>query len=231
MVEDSTAAPLGAGPAGDRERMRALAAAAVADGTPCAWYEKLYGDVGAGRVPWDHGEPTPFLVEWLQQRFPGNRDRGWAVVVGCAYGDDAELTAEHGFTTTAFDVSGSAIRAAQDRHPRSPVRYLQADLLVLPARLVRIFDLVVECTTLQGIPAQFHQRAAAGIASLCAPGGTIVAIARTPGDDDPPGPPWLLTEREVRQVATGGVEVRRLDRVAMRGGDRWVGEFTRPQVR
>jgi SAM-dependent methyltransferase len=208
--------------------MRQLASRAISDGEPLAWYEQLYADGTPGTVPWDHGEPTPYLVDWLQERFPGTENRGRAVIVGCAYGDAAELTAQHGFTTTAFDISPTAIQAARQPHPESAVQYQPADLLDLPAEWLGAFDLVIECTTLQCLPPELHQRAAAGIASLCGPRGTVLVIARIPAADEPEGPPWLLNEDEVRQVATNGVEVTRLDRVPMRGGDRWVGEFRRP---
>lgn len=211
--------------------MHELATAAIADGEPLAWYEQLYADAGAGLtdVPWDHGKPTPFLVDWLEQRFPRGRARGRAVVAGCALGYDAELAAEHGFNTTAFDISASAIKAARNRHPDSPVHYQRADLLDLPAEWIRRFDLVIECTTLQCLPPEFHGRAASGIASLCGAGGVVLVVARITTSDDPDGPPWPLTEDEVSRVASDGVEVSRLDRVPMRGGDRWVGEFTRPR--
>ncbi|SDS62958.1 class I SAM-dependent methyltransferase [Microlunatus soli] len=208
-----------------QQRMQQLATSAIADGRPLAWYDQLYAE--AGEVPWDHREPTPYLVEWLAERFPGDPPRGRAVVVGCAFGDDAELVARHGFTTTAFDISSSAIRAAQRRHPDSPVHYCRADLLDLPADWDRHFDLVIECTTLQCLPPQLHREAAGGIASLCAPGGMILVVARVPTPDDPPGPPWLLTEDEVRDVATDGVDLINLARLPMRGGERWVAELTR----
>ena len=210
--------------------MRQLASRALATGQPLAWYEQLYAAADVERVPWDHGEPTPYLVEWLDDRYPVGQSRGRAVVVGCAYGDDAELTAAHGFEVTAFDIAASAIQEAQVRHSESRVHYRQADLLDLPDDLVGAFDLVIECTTLQCLPPDLHARAAVGVASLCAPGGTILVVARIPTADARPGPPWLLTEDEVRRVATGDVRMDRIDRVPMRGGDRWVGEFSVPFV-
>lgn len=198
--------------------MRQLAATALADGRPLDWYEELYI---SGEVPWDHGEPTPLLVDWLAERFGGGTGRGRAVVVGCAYGDDAELIAAHGFDTTAFDISASAVRQARERHPKSTVRYEQADLLDLPGEWRYAYDLVIECTTLQCLPPELHERAAAGVASLCTTGGTILVIARIPTADDPPGPPWLLSETEVRGIAVGGVVLTGLDRVPMNGGTRW----------
>ena len=205
--------------------MRQLATTALAEGKPLEWYEELYT---SGEVPWDHGEPTPLLVDWLAEHFGGSMGYGRAVVVGCAYGDDAELIAAYGFHTTAFDISRSAVREARVRHPRSAVRYVQADFLDLPESWRQGFDLVVECTTLQCLPPALHEPAAAGVASLCAAGGTILVIARMPTADDPPGPPWLLNETEVRAVAVDGVVLTGLDRVAMRGGTRWRATLNRP---
>ncbi|WP_158607592.1 class I SAM-dependent methyltransferase [Flexivirga caeni] len=208
------------------ERVRELAVGADEGASPW-WYEQLYAEarVGASRVPWDHGEPTPYLVAWLRERFPSGRGSGRAVVVGCAYGDDAELVASYGFAVTAFDISASAVETARSRHPASAVDYRQADLLGLPEDWRGAFDLVVECTTLQSTPVALHERGAVSVASLCAVDGKILVIARCPADGDPPGPPWLLSEREVWQVAAGGVRLSSLQRISMRGGDRWVGEF------
>ncbi|WP_446665004.1 class I SAM-dependent methyltransferase [Flexivirga sp. B27] len=193
------------------------------------WYGQLYVDAGAGgpAVAWDHGEPTPYLVTWLGERFPDGVVGRRAVVIGCAYGDDAELVASYGFDVTAFDVSRTALAEAQSRHAESTVNYRTADLLDLPDELCGAFDLVIECTTLQALPPKLHEAAAAGVASLCGHGGEILVIARCPGDDDPPGPPWLLAKPEVRRVATGDVRLTRMRRIPMRGGDRWVGEFER----
>jgi SAM-dependent methyltransferase len=194
------------------------------------WYETLYAEARAGSasVPWDHGEPTPYLVEWMAERFAGHGGRGRAVVIGCAYGDDAEHIASYGFDVTGFDLSPTAVATARERHPATTVTYRRADLLDLPTPWREAFDLVIECTTLQALPPEVHPAAAEAVASLCAPGGEILVIARCPGESDPPGPPFLLAENEVRRVAAGEVRLTRLRRIPMRGGDRWVGEFDRP---
>ena len=215
------------------QRMRELAAAAIAEGRPLSWYETLYrhAAAGTGAVPWDHAEPMPVLVDWLHGRYPHEQSRGSrAVVVGCGYGQDAEFVASLGFTTTAFDISTTAVETARRRHPRSGVAYHQADLLALPQRCLSGFDLVVESTTLQCLPRDLHDQAAAAVASLCAPGGTVLVIARKPAPSDPAGPPWLLTETEVRRVAANGLELARLDTVSMNGGARWIAEFHRPSA-
>ena len=58
-----------------------------------------------------------------------------ALVVGCGLGDDAEFIAGLGFSVVAFDISASAIAAAQQRFPQSTVRYRVADLMAAPGRL------------------------------------------------------------------------------------------------
>lgn len=93
------------------------------------WYETVYAEARAGASPvaWDHGEPTPYLVEWMAERFAGGRGRGRAAVIGCAYGDDAELVASYGFDVTAFDISATAVEVARERHPESVVDYRRGD--------------------------------------------------------------------------------------------------------
>ena len=52
--------------------------------------------------------------------------------MGCGLGYDAEFVASLGFTTTAFDISATAIEMARRRHVRTDVDYQEADLLALP---------------------------------------------------------------------------------------------------
>lgn len=212
--------------------MRDLADSAIAAGQPLSWCETLYKRAAAGTaaVPWDHREPTPVLVDWLTERHSKAKSSSGsrAVVVGCGYGYDAEFVAGLGYATTAFDISETAVAAARERHLRTGVDYQQADLLAPPTSWLRGFDLVVESTTLQCLTRDLHEQAAAAVAALCAPEGTVLVIARQPSPSDPDGPPWLLGETEVRQVAVNGVELVHLETVSMNGGARWIGEFRRP---
>ena len=130
--------------------MRAVAGEALASGDPTGWFERLYlaAETGQAAVPWDRGAPHPLLVEWAAS---GALDgaRGRAVVVGCGPGHDAQYVAGLGFDTIAFDVSPSAVRAAQSRFPGSAVQYLTADVLSPPTSWHRAFDVVVESMTLR----------------------------------------------------------------------------------
>lgn len=107
-----------------------LARADPAD--PTAWFERLWSAARHGEVttPWDRTAPHPSLASWAGP--PGNGGSPAAVVVGCGLGADAEHLARLGWSTTAFDLSPSAVAAARARHPDSPVRYAVADLRDLP---------------------------------------------------------------------------------------------------
>ena len=106
-------------------------------------------------------------------------------MVGCGLGYDAEFLAGRGFAVTAFDLSPTAIAAAKRMYPDSPVTYLAADLLDLPAAWAGGFDLVMEAYTVQPLYGPVRQRALAALPGPVAPGGSLLVIARATEEDDP----------------------------------------------
>ena len=65
----------------EEQLARRLAAAAIADDDPTAWFERIYVAAEAGQtaIPWDRGGPSRFLVQWAQDaglRDAGLRDAG-----------------------------------------------------------------------------------------------------------------------------------------------------------
>ena len=70
----------------------------------------------------------------------------------------------------------SAVELARSRHPGSAVDYRVADLLDLPDDLVGAFDLVVDVFTVQALPRALRDDAVAGMRSLLAPGGELLAV-------------------------------------------------------
>jgi SAM-dependent methyltransferase len=203
-----------------------LAAESLAAQDPMGWFERLYAaaEQGEAVVPWARLEPRPLLVEWARARdLRGNGKR--ALVVGSGFGDDAEYFAGLGFQTVAFDISPSAIGAAQRRFPDSEVEYVAADLLDPPPEWRQAFDLVVESITVQALPDPPRAQAIAEVAGMVAPGGTLLVAsgAREP-EDEPDGPPWPLTRAEIDLFATDHLSVVL---VRARSG-RWIAEFRRP---
>ncbi|SDT02546.1 bifunctional 2-polyprenyl-6-hydroxyphenol methylase/3-demethylubiquinol 3-O-methyltransferase UbiG [Jiangella sp. DSM 45060] len=194
------------------EAARRLAAVSLAADDPTGWFERLYAAAadGAAVVPWDRGAPHPLLVDWAE----GRDLAGSALVVGFGPGFDAEFLAARGATTTAFDVSPSALTAVRGRFPGSPVDYRTADLLAPPPEFRHTFGLVVEIMTVQSMPPPFHPPAMASVAGFVAPGGTLLVVTMVA--DVPPvdGPPWPLTRAEIDAFGQDGltpVAVERLE--------------------
>ena len=221
----------------ERARARQLSAESLAAGDATGWFERLYAEAEAGVsvVPWADGLPDPQLVEWAERAGSAGSDGAGrrALVVGCGLGYDAEFLAGRGFAVTAFDLSPTAIAGAKRLYPDSPVSYLAADLLDLPAAWAGAFDLVMEAYTVQPLYGAVRSGALAALHGPVAPGGSLLVIARATEEDDPvrdPGlMPWPLTQAEL-SLAGGPLRVHRIEKY-LDGEEpprlRWRAEFRR----
>ncbi len=211
-----------------------LAAASLAAGDPTGWFDRLYAAGAAGRVavPWSRREPNSLLTEWAQRHNLAGQGKR-AIVPGCGLGADAEYLAGLGFAVTAFDVSPTAIRLARQRHRRTSVEYVSADLLHLPPPWLQAFDLVAEIITVQALPRAVRQQATASVARLTAPGGTLLVIAAINDRRGEPqsGPPWPLTRTELDAFAADGLTAQGIEIATIPSEPaqrRWRAEFHRP---
>jgi SAM-dependent methyltransferase len=214
------------------EHSRRLAAESLAGDDPTGWFERLYTDAASGMtsVPWDRGGPHPLLLQWVESTRPEGSGKR-ALIVGCGLGDDAELVASLGFDTVAFDVSSTGVDAAKARFPGSPVSYVVADLLALPADWAGAFDFVVESLTVQALPPAYRSAAIAAVASTVASGGRLLVIAAARPGDAPPadGPPWPLSRAELESFGQDGLRAARIEDLPNldTGVHRWRAEFQR----
>jgi SAM-dependent methyltransferase len=201
----------------DDDHTRVLAAQ-----NPTGWFEDLYVEAEDGKavVPWDITTPHRLLAAWGRD-LAGDGHR--ALVVGCGLGRDSEFIAARGWATTAFDVAPTAITTIRRRFPDSPVDYQVADLFSPPADWHRSFDLVVESLTVQALPIALRERAIAAVTDFVAPGGTLLVIAEGRDEVAPEGPPWPLSEYEVRSFARNGLRAVSVERPE----GRWRAEFVR----
>lgn len=168
------------------------------------WFDPLYAaaerDLRA--IPWANDRPCPWIVEYLAMH-PGP---GRAIVVGCGLGDDAEAIAAAGYEVVAFDVAPTAVAWCRERFPGSSVEYRVADLFDLPVDLVGCGDLVVEVRTVQSLPPALRDSALAAVASLVAPGGSLLIVALGRGDHEvPTGPPWAVSDAELGAYGHAGL--------------------------
>ena len=217
-----------------RIRAREIAAESVAAGDATGWFEKLYAAAAAGDpvVPWADGEANPNLVDWADAAGLDGAGRT-ALVPGCGLGYDAEYLAGRGFAVTAFDIAPTAVLTARRENPGSPVSYVTADLLDLPADWAGAFDLVVEAYTVQPLFGSAREKALSALAGPVAAGGTLLVIARATDEDDPgrdpASMPWPLTRREIN-LAGGPLRLVQLRKFLDQEDPpklRWRAEFRR----
>lgn len=190
-----------------QQKVKLLATQALEKSEHSAWFDVLYSQANkdASKVPWAKLTAHPYLQDWLNQQTIQGQGKS-ALVIGCGLGDDAEALAKLGFQVTAFDISPTAIAWAKERFPDSPVNYVVADLLALDSDWQGKFDLVFECRNIQALPLSIRAQVMAAIASLVAPGGRLLVITRVRDfDDEPDGPPWPLSEKELAQFKEFGL--------------------------
>lgn len=202
-------------PTENQLRLRAMQATAFGAGDGTGWFEPLYAAAAKGEaeVPWDDGLPNPSLVEWLQREGIDGRGKR-ALEVGCGYGQGALVLAELGFSVIAVDLSPSAIEYAKKHNAHANIEHRVVNMFEPPAEFQGAFDLVVEIYTLQAIPADIRPRLAAQLPKVVAPGGEMIVVCRARDEETPAeGPPWPLTESEIRSLTNGGrLELNRLER-------------------
>jgi SAM-dependent methyltransferase len=204
-----------------------------------SFFTGVYANAHSGdaTVPWDHDGPHSHLLHWLDQR--ERLDQGSvtgqgrsAMVVGCGYGRDAAHLASLGFRTTGFDFVEDAVAEARRRHADAGLDLRVADVFDLPVEWRGSFDLVLESLTIQSISPERRAEATAAVASLVAPGGTLLVIASARDDEKQfSGPPWPLTRADIDRFGEHGLVPERIDRVGPPdrfATDPWLAEFRRP---
>jgi SAM-dependent methyltransferase len=214
-----------------RAHARELARESIDRGDVTGWFEQLYreSERDGFAISWVDLAPNPYLVEWLagQPTLP----RGRAVVVGCGYGDDAELLAGLGLLVMAFDIAPSAVERCRRRFPHSSVEYVVSDALEPPQEWLSVFDFVFEAYTVQVLPGDARARCARSIGRLVGPGGVLLAVARSRKPEDPEGSmPWPLTRAELDGFVVPGLELSGLIEVLEPGSPpvpRFIAEFRR----
>lgn len=82
-----------------------------------------------------------------------------------------------------------------------------ADLLNPPPQWGEGFDLVLESRIIQSMPLKLRSPAIKAIASFVSPGGILLLITRfRPTEAAPDGPPWPLSEGELSEFITQGLQ-------------------------
>jgi cyclopropane fatty-acyl-phospholipid synthase-like methyltransferase len=144
-------------------------------------------------MPWEKGEASPGLVDFLAQR--PELPRGSVCVPGCGTGHDVRAWAAAGFETSGFDIAPTAIRLASERTEAAGLRarFEVRDFLREPPP--ERFDWLFEHTLFCAI--QIEERDVYGEALLrwLKPQGNYLAVNYLIPDKD--GPPFGTTREEL----------------------------------
>ncbi|MGH2453362.1 MAG: methyltransferase domain-containing protein [bacterium] len=165
-----------------------------------------------GTAAWDLGGPTPSFVHLLAG--PDAPAPGRMVVPGCGRGYDAVLFARAGFDVTGVDHAPSAVRAARALAAAegAACTFLQADLFSLPGRFPAVFDYALEYTCFCAISPARRGEYVEVLAGVLRPGGEVLALffPVLPPGYPPEGPPFAVSEEEIRALFGGLFEIIRL---------------------
>ena len=148
-----------------------------------------------GDMPWEKGEASPGLVDFIAAHPELNR--GSVCVPGCGTGHDARVWAKAGFDVTGCDLAPSAIRLSRERTAAANLQaqFLQCDFLhdAPPKKFDWLFEHTLFCAI---DPADRDLYVRATLRWL-APGGQYLAVNYLIPDKD--GPPFGTTRDELWQ--------------------------------
>jgi methyl halide transferase len=148
-----------------------------------------------GDMPWEKGEPSPGLVNFLTAH--PDSPRGRVLVPGCGTGHDAREWAKRNFDVTGLDLAPSAIRLAQERTAAAGLKadFRQGNFLA--DEPFAAFDWLFEHTLFCAIdPAQRDDYVRALVRWL-KPTGQFLAVHYMIRDAQ--GPPFGCTQQELME--------------------------------
>src|SRR5882724_4158417 len=143
-------------------------------------------------MPWDKGEPSPGLVDFLAAN--PNLKRGTVCVPGCGSGYDACEFAKAGFDTFGFDLAPSAISIAEEKTKAAGLKakFQLADFL--HDEPPQKFDWLFEHTLFCAIQPHERDDYVRAVLRWLKPGGNYLAVNYF--DCGPDGPPFPTTREE-----------------------------------
>ncbi len=144
-------------------------------------------------MPWEKGEPSPGLVDFLAAH-PELR-RGTVCVPGCGTGHDARAWARARFDASGFDIAPSAVQLAKEWTAAAGLQARFACEDFLQSEPPFLFDWVFEHTLFCAIDPRDRNVYVQAVLRWLKPEGNYLAVNYLiPGED---GPPFGTTRDEL----------------------------------
>lgn len=146
-------------------------------------------------MPWEKGEPSPGLVDFLATH--SELRRGTVLVPGCGTGHDARAWARAGFAVTGLDLAPSAIRLSQERTAAAGLNADFREGNFLDDEPFATFDWIFEHTLFCAIDPQRRDDYVRALLRWLKPRGQFLAVQYM--IRDPEGPPFGTTQQELTE--------------------------------
>jgi|SRR4051812_39415674 cyclopropane fatty-acyl-phospholipid synthase-like methyltransferase len=156
-------------------------------------------------MPWEKGEASPGLVDFLRDN--PNLERGTVCIPGCGTGHDVRAWAAAGFQAHGFDLAPSAIQLAQEKTRAAGLKaqFTRGDFLRDEPPCP--FDWLFEHTLFCAIQPAERDAYVEAVVRWVKPNGNYLAVAYL--IDDKEGPPFGTTREELVRRFTPHFELVR----------------------
>jgi len=161
------------------------------------------GRYQAQDMPWEKGEASPGLVDFLA----GHAHLGPATVCipGCGTGHDVRSWARAGFRAYGYDIAPSAIRLSQERTREAGLSAEFALVDFLHAEPPQLFDWVFEHTLFCAIQPGEREAYVQAVSRWLKPRGQYLAVNYLIPDKE--GPPFGTTREELVERFSPGFQL------------------------
>ena len=156
-----------------------------------------------GDMPWEKGEASPGLVDFLAAH--PDLPRGSVAVPGCGTGHDVRAWAAAGFEAYGFDLAPSAIKLSCEKTEAAGLRAIFQLSNFLDDAPPRPFDWLFEHTLFCAIDPSRREDYVKAVARWLKPGGQFLAVYYLISDKD--GPPFGTTREEIEKRFCGEFEM------------------------
>jgi cyclopropane fatty-acyl-phospholipid synthase-like methyltransferase len=182
----------------EARRPAQVAKVEVVSGEVCAITLRMSEDYWEGRyqakdMPWEKGEASPGLVDFLAAH--PELKRGTVCVPGCGSGHDVRAWARAGFDAFGYDIAPSAVQLAREWTDKAGLKAVieQRDFLKdePPQRFDRVFEHTLFCAIDPGERDAYVQ----SVLRWLNPDGEYLAVNYLIPDED--GPPFGTTREEL----------------------------------
>lgn len=160
----------------------------MAESNPTNWESKYQ----SGDTPWNKGEPSPGLVDFLNEH--PTVPPGTVLLPGCGLGHDARAFAQRNFRAIGYDIAPSAVRLAAAMTPNGMAAEFREGDFLFDQPFVQ-FDWIFEHTCFCAIDPMYREEYVNATLRWLKPGGQLLAVHYLiPGTD---GPPFGTTREEI----------------------------------